>query len=256
MFFIQPCLLSCFSSATRTYYILFFARLQVLQDFFSAVQGGGYYSRINRKAFTIHDRAGSSIWLRRYLVHLYFFLKAWYILRMKKILITILKPFSFAPAIAMMAVIYFFSAQTGDQSGQLSLKVSYDIVEVKNDLMGTQLTEDQLWSQAYSIHHYVRKAAHVTEYLILAVCVSFPLYIYGVRGIWLILLSGFICTAFAGFDEYHQSFVSNRGASPKDVAIDSIGVAIGILLVQSFCWSASHNPARGTGKRRKKAGIH
>ena len=172
---------------------------------------------------------------------------------MKKILFTILKPFSFAPAIAMMAVIYFFSSQTGDQSGQLSLAVSYDIVEVKDDLLGTQLSEDQLWVQAHNIHYYVRKAAHVTEYLILAICISFPLYIYGVRGIWLILLSGFICVSFAGFDEYHQSFVNNRGASPKDVAIDSIGVAIGILLVQSFCWSASHNPAGGRKRKRGRS---
>ena len=153
----------------------------------------------------------------------------------------------------MMAVIYHFSAQTGDRSGQLSLQISYDLVEVRDDLMGTQLSEDQLWTQAYGIHYYVRKAAHVTEYLILAVCVSFPLYIYGVRGIWLILLSGAICVGFAGLDEYHQSFVADRGPSPKDVGIDSIGIAIGILLVQSFCWSASHNPARGRGKRRRRS---
>ena len=49
-----------------------------------------------------------------------------------KILITLLKPFSFAPAILMMCVIYSFSAQTGDVSGALSYKISYQIVETKN----------------------------------------------------------------------------------------------------------------------------
>ena len=83
----------------------------------------------------------------------------------------------------------------------------------------------------------------------MAVAVSFPLYVYGVRGIWLMFLAGAICVGFAGLDEYHQSFVSNRGPSVKDVGIDSIGAGVGILLVQAFCWSTLHNPA---GKRRKK----
>lgn len=51
-----------------------------------------------------------------------------------KILITLLKPFSFAPAILMMCVIYSFSAQTGEVSGALSYKVSYQIVETKNEI--------------------------------------------------------------------------------------------------------------------------
>ena len=67
--------------------------------------------------------------------------------------------------------------------------------------------------------------------------------------IWLILLAGAICVGFAGFDEYHQSFVADRGPSVRDVGIDSIGVTAGILLVQAFCWSTLHNPS---GKRRRR----
>lgn len=54
-----------------------------------------------------------------------------------KILITLLKPFSFAPAILMMCVIYSFSAQTGEVSGALSYKVSYQIVETKNEILAS-----------------------------------------------------------------------------------------------------------------------
>lgn len=54
-----------------------------------------------------------------------------------KILITLLKPFSFAPAILMMCVIYSFSAQTGDVSGALSYKISYQIVETKNEILAS-----------------------------------------------------------------------------------------------------------------------
>ena len=90
---------------------------------------------------------------------------------------------------------------------------------------------------SYTHLYYVRKAAHMTEYFLLAVAISFPLYVYGVRGIWLMILAGIVCVGFAGLDEYHQSFVDSRTPSVKDVGIDSIGAMIGVLLVQAFCWS-------------------
>ena len=168
---------------------------------------------------------------------------------MKKILIHLLKPFSFLPAILMMYLIYSFSAQTGEVSGALSYEVSYQIVETKNEVLNENKTYDELAYSASSIEFYVRKAAHMTEYCLLAIAISFPLYVYGVRGVWLILLAGAICVGFASFDEYHQSFVSDRGPSVRDVGIDSIGVTVGILLVQAFCWSTLHNPS---GKRRRR----
>ncbi len=168
---------------------------------------------------------------------------------MKKLVIFLLKPLSFLPAILMMYVIYSFSAQTGEVSGDLSYKVSYQIVETKNELLNENKSYSELDYAASSIEYYVRKAAHMTEYFLLAIAISFPLYVYRVRGIWLMLLAGIICVGFAGFDEYHQSFVAGRGPSIKDVGIDSIGALVGILLVQAFCWSTLHNPS---GKRRRK----
>ena len=102
---------------------------------------------------------------------------------------------------------------------------------------------------ADGIHYYVRKAAHMTEYFLLAIAISFPLYVYGVRGIWLMLLAGIVCVGFAGLDEYHQSFVDARTPAVKDVGIDSIGAFIGILLVQAFCWSVLNNPNKKKKKR-------
>lgn len=166
-----------------------------------------------------------------------------------KILIHLLKPLSFLPAILMMCLIYYFSAQTGEVSGNLSYEVSYQIVETKNEVLNLEQNYDELSAEAYSIQYYVRKAAHMTEYFLLAIAISFPLYVYKVRGFWLMLLAGFVCVGFAGLDEYHQSFVANRGPSIKDVGIDSIGAFIGILLVQAFCWSTMHNPEK---KKRKK----
>ena len=102
------------------------------------------------------------------------------------------------------------------------------------------------------IHHTVRKIAHVTEYFLLAISVSFPLYVYGVRGIWLPLLAGFLCVGFAGLDEYHQSFVAGRGPSVRDVGIDSIGIFIGILMVQFFCFLGRITIFRPLAKHKKR----
>ena len=150
----------------------------------------------------------------------------------------------------MMYVIFSFSAQTGEVSGELSYKISYKIVETKNDVLNENKSYDELNYEAYQIQFYVRKAAHMTEYFLLAVAISFPLYVYRIRGFWLFLLAGIFCVGFAGLDEYHQSFVDGRGPSVRDVGIDSSGALIGIILVQLFCWSTLHNPSI---KKKKKA---
>lgn len=81
----------------------------------------------------------------------------------------------------------------------------------------------------------VRKAAHLTEYAVLAV-----LMLRAVRG----KISGelkvqafqvlLVCAAYAALDEFHQSFVISRTASPIDVAIDTCGAGAGLLLYLMF----------------------
>lgn len=155
---------------------------------------------------------------------------------MKQILFFFLKPLSFLPALTMMYIIYSFSAQSGEVSGNLSYEVSYKIVEVGNSILDKQLDEWQISEYVCEIEYPVRKLAHMTEYFLLAVAVSFPFYVYGLRGFPLMLVAGMICVGFAAGDEYHQSFVAGRGPSAKDVLIDSIGVFFGILTVRIICW--------------------
>lgn len=155
---------------------------------------------------------------------------------MKQIILFFLKPLSFLPALAMMYVIYGFSAQDAAASGSLSFKVSYKIVEIGNEVLERGLDEAEMEVFADRIEYPVRKLAHMSEYFMLAVAVSFPFYVYGLRGFPLMLVAGLICVAFAAGDEYHQSFVAGRGPSVKDVGIDSIGAFFGILTVQVICW--------------------
>jgi VanZ family protein len=68
----------------------------------------------------------------------------------------------------------------------------------------------------------LRKGAHTTEYAILGLLLmralgrEVPAFLLGL--------------GYAITDEVHQHFVSGRHASPIDVAIDSTGVLIGVLV--------------------------
>lgn len=167
-----------------------------------------------------------------------------------KMLRTFLKPLSFIPALLIMYMIYSFSAQNATESSQLSYKVSYNIVKAADRLFDANLEEWQIEEYAVRYHNVTRKIAHMGEYFLLAVAVAFPLYVYGLHGILLMLLVGFICVGFACGDEYHQSYVAGRAASIKDVAIDSFGVFWGIILVRIIGWTGRHTIFRPRRKQR------
>ncbi len=162
------------------------------------------------------------------------------------------KPLSFIPALAVMYMIYSFSAQDGTTSGELSRKVSYEIVKLVDRISDQNWDEWQIEQHTAEIQWIVRKGAHVSEYFLLAVTVSFPLYVYGVRGFLLMILAGLYCVCFACGDEYHQSMVAGRGPSMKDVGIDSIGIFVGIVLVRLLGWSGRMAITGPIYERRQK----
>lgn len=153
-----------------------------------------------------------------------------------KTLTKILKPLSFLPTVLMLTLIFSFSSQTGEESGNLSYQISYQIVETANHILHIEKTPDELAADAESIHLYVRKAAHMTEYFILALTVALPLFIYRLRTIPRIGLNLIICAGAAALDEYHQSFVDGRGPAVTDVCIDTTGVLIALIVIQIGCY--------------------
>jgi VanZ family protein len=76
------------------------------------------------------------------------------------------------------------------------------------------------------MHAVVRKTAHVTEYFIFSIFLML-----GLRGkdrvwklrwaIWAVV----IAAGYASLDEFHQSFVASRTASPWDALLDTTGAA-------------------------------
>jgi VanZ family protein len=84
----------------------------------------------------------------------------------------------------------------------------------------------------------LRKAAHMTEYAILGALL--------VRALGRELPAFLAGVAYAVTDEIHQHFVEGRHAAAIDVALDSVGVALGIYLLR--LWQT--RPVPGTGQVR------
>jgi VanZ family protein len=81
----------------------------------------------------------------------------------------------------------------------------------------------------------LRKLAHVTEYLVLAGLLLRALRRSGVASALPVAVAAAL--AYAAGDEWHQSFVPGRTATPRDVAIDGVGIALAAVI-------ATRGPAR------------
>ena len=71
----------------------------------------------------------------------------------------------------------------------------------------------------------LRKLAHVAEYAILGALL--------LRALGAALPAFALGVVYAASDEVHQLFVSGRNGSPVDVAIDAVGVGVGIVAWRS-----------------------
>lgn len=143
-----------------------------------------------------------------------------------------LKPLSFVPALVMMYLIFTFSGQSASESGSLSYDVGFHLYDVINNIFALDLSSSQIATYAINNQFYIRKAAHITEYFLLAMSVSLPLYVYKVRGFKLSFFATVFCVIYAFLDEYHQSFSYGRSPQLRDVAIDSIGIVAGVIIVR------------------------
>ena len=88
------------------------------------------------------------------------------------------------------------------------------------------------------VQFVVRKAAHLTEYAVLAILIWRALRRGGRGQMKMSILSlavCFGCALLAASDEFHQSFVPSRTASPIDVMIDICGALVGLAI----CWALS-----------------
>ena len=129
------------------------------------------------------------------------------------------KVFNIIILIIWLIIIFFFSADTGDISSNKSSKLS-TIVSV---FCKTEECKDKS-------EFIIRKCAHFTEYLILALLIINVIKDYKTINYKLLLLTLILCLLYAASDEWHQTFVDGRVGNYKDVLLDTFGSFIGIII--------------------------
>jgi VanZ family protein len=126
-------------------------------------------------------------------------------------------------------MIFRFSAQPADDSSRLSNGVIQSLISFIERFCGSGKLDADKWLIWLSTP--VRKAAHVTEYLILYLSLVFASWKSGFkRGRW-IWLSWTITFLYACTDEFHQTFVPGRAGRFTDVLIDCSGALILCLMI-------------------------
>lgn len=139
--------------------------------------------------------------------------------------------FFLVASILTAVMIFCFSAQMGEHSQRLSDGISLQVARIIKPGFH-RMTKAAQQSYIKQLGIILRKNAHFLEFALL----GFNLMA------WLSLrrpdkrrracqLTAWIAgTLYAGTDELHQLFISARTSSPLDVAIDSAGCLVGVLV--------------------------
>jgi len=131
---------------------------------------------------------------------------------------------AWAAVVLWMVVIFLFSNQSSDDSGQLS----YGIAEKLILLINSQASREVV-SQAEAS---LRILAHGCSFFILAILISWSFTEIAVEDIRNALLTFVISALYAASDEIHQSFVPGRASQWSDFFIDAAGIILAILIYQ------------------------
>lgn len=144
---------------------------------------------------------------------------------MKKI-----KVISYTITLCIMALIFFFSSQTSDESSMLSsglIMWFLDCVTAFSPMDGADKLEI-----AAALSHIVRKCAHFTIYAALGASASASFRLMTGQSYKKVFYMTFpFCMLYAASDEFHQRFVSGRGGMITDVMIDTAGAAAGYVIL-------------------------
>lgn len=122
--------------------------------------------------------------------------------------------------VGTIAFIFTNSMQDGAASGLRSQQI---VTAVNNQLAQHNIT----WR---ATDHFVRKAAHATEYMMLGLFLMLSLRVYTKRVISHISWPLFLSLFTAVCDEFLQGGSAGRSPQLTDVGIDFIGSSAGILI--------------------------
>lgn len=147
--------------------------------------------------------------------------------------IRIRKLFSHLLLVVWMLVIFCFSAQPGEDSADLSGKVSHIFMQVWNWIFGLGWDEVKVLEMTAIWDYPIRKLVHMTEFGILSMLVFLVIQYYeqidAGRKQYMCAWIGSVM--YAASDEFHQLFVPDRSGNLFDVGVDACGVTIALTLI-------------------------
>lgn len=117
-----------------------------------------------------------------------------------------------------MLLIFRLSSQVAVESNGLSLGIT-DLIQ--------KALEKFVQMDSGTLNHLVRKGAHFSAYMLLAVLTFNAVCQSGMKGLKSFFAVIGICVLYAAGDEIHQLFVAGRSGQPLDVLIDSLGACVG-----------------------------
>lgn len=121
--------------------------------------------------------------------------------------------------LAWMAIFFSLTQQPGDESGEWGLVIAEKVRHIVQ-MVFPSMTGDM------DTHHFIRKAAHFFAYMLLGVLLLHALRPSFLKGA---VIAVIISVFYAVTDEIHQLFVPGRGGELRDVLIDGLGAATGVI---------------------------
>ena len=126
-------------------------------------------------------------------------------------------------------IIFGFSSQNGEKSGNISKKITEEIITRIPQIQEKEQNEREAIS--LRIEKVIRKIAHFSIYTAVGLLLMAVLSTFEMKEKNRIIMSLIIGIIYASSDEIHQSFVPERSPMITDVMIDTMGVMLGILLI-------------------------
>ena len=134
--------------------------------------------------------------------------------------------------ILWVVLIFAFSAQTIEQSADLSSQVTGIIIKTVSWVMPIDTDVRTINKMVQQFHNVVRKSAHAGLYFVLGILVINNIIQKETKGLKVYVYALLFCIAYAVTDEVHQTFVAGRNGQVSDIIIDTTGAIVGI----SMCW--------------------
>lgn len=129
-----------------------------------------------------------------------------------------------ALTILLAIAIFLLSNQPAGQSDHLSKSFAAYLLPYVEKWTGHEISLVE-WN------HIVRKLAHFSLFFLFAAFVVTFCRLKRLSWRRSAVITLFVAASYAVIDESHQLFVDGRGASIRDVAIDSAGAIMGIVVV-------------------------